>query len=435
MMKRLFCTLVASMISVAVFGLFASASENDSADTDEITAASAITAYCEPGTYGVSVSSFSIPVNDVSKYLTITPDDFSIKNAAVTDALWSDELKVTDVSFKDGWVLLDVEPFMLSCSRSDYMFWNMNKEPDENGLQFDFAPGDLEITCTASEDLCFSYNDISEVHTAIIDDFSDEDANGTPYKLFTPQENGEALPLVVWNHGGGCSEYGRQIIDDPFATSFADEHTQKYFPCYVVAPFYADTNAADTDRSNIVEAIQALIDAGKVDANRVYVTGQSMGSLMSFNYLYENPGFFAAVVGMNGGPSVNEDGTIVQNDPAWGAASAAFSHEALQLIADNGTAVMLVQGIGDPLSTPDKYAALYNELKSLNMSENKLIWHSYTAEQFNYLQDYTIEDTGFPVTDPITGATTYVADAFHGSNRPAAYDTFVKTWLFQQKKS
>ena len=107
--------------------------------------ASAITAYCEPGTYGVSVSSFSIPVNDVSKYLTITPDDFSIKNAAVTDALWSDELKVTDVSFKDGWVLLDVEPFMLSCSRSDYMFWNMNKEPDENGLQFDFAPGDLDI--------------------------------------------------------------------------------------------------------------------------------------------------------------------------------------------------------------------------------------------------------------------------------------------------
>ena len=88
--------------------------------------------------------------------------------------------------------------------------------------------------------------------------------------------------------------------------------------------------------------------------------------------------------------TVNEDGTIVQNDPAWGAASAAFSHEALQLIADNGTAVMLVQGIGDPLSTPDKYAALYNELKSLNMSENKLIWHSYTAEQFNYLQDYTI---------------------------------------------
>ena len=93
-MKRLFCTLVASMISVAVFGLFASASENDSADTDEITAASAITAYCEPGTYGVSVSSFSIPVNDVSKYLTITPDDFSIKNAAVTDALWSDELRM-----------------------------------------------------------------------------------------------------------------------------------------------------------------------------------------------------------------------------------------------------------------------------------------------------------------------------------------------------
>ena len=159
-----------------------------------------------------------------------------------------------------------------------------------------------------------------------------------------------------------------------------------------------------------------------------------MGSLMSFNYLYEYPGFFAAIVGMNGGPTVNEDGTILQDDPGWGDAAAAFNHEALQLIADNGTAVMLIQGIGDPLSTPDKYAALYNELKSLDMPESKLVWHSYTAEEFNYLQDYAIEDTGTPMTDPITGKTTFVADAFHGSNRPAAYDTFVKTWLFEQHR-
>ena len=150
-----------------------------------------------------------------------------------------------------------------------------------------------------------------------------------------------------------------------------------------------------------------------------------------FTYLYEYPGFFAAMIAMNGDPTLNDDGSILQDDPAWGSA---FNHDALQLIAENETAVMLLQGIGDPLSYPEKFEAVYNELKSLDMPENKLTWYSYTAEQFNYLQDYTIEDTGIPVTDPVTGATTYVADAFHGSNRPAAYDTYVKTWLFMQHK-
>ena len=240
--------------------------------------------------------------------------------------------------------------------------------------------------------------------------------------------------MVVWNHGGGCSEYGRQIIDDPFAASFASAHTQKYFPCYVISPFYnAKAVAEDSgDRANIVAAIQELIDAGKVDPDRVSVCGQSYGFITSFTYLYENPGFFTAMVALNGGPTLNEDGSILEDDPMWGAA---YNHDALQMIADNGTAVMLVQGIGDPLSTPDKFEAVYNELKSLNVPDPKLVWHSYTAEQFDYLQDCGFsEDSGIPAVDPITGAETYVSDLFHNSNRPGAYDTYIKTWLFVQHK-
>jgi len=47
---------------------------------------------------------------------------------------------------------------------------------------------------------------------------------------------------------------------------------------------------------------------------------------------------------------------------------------------------MFVQSLGDILSVPIRFATVYNKLLNLGMKPgDNLVWHSYTAEQYNYL--------------------------------------------------
>jgi predicted peptidase len=119
----------------------------------------------------------------------------------------------------------------------------------------------------------------------------------TPYRLFTSANANEGpQPLVLLLHGGGQGANG---TDTPIRWQnnayFAYPHVQEDYPSYVMIP--AGLNGWTTDAfDNLKSAIDGLIAEGKVDSDRVYITGSSMGGGGTWNFIQRYPEYFAAAV-------------------------------------------------------------------------------------------------------------------------------------------
>ncbi|MBX9788496.1 MAG: dienelactone hydrolase family protein [Pirellulales bacterium] len=146
------------------------------------------------------------------------------------------------------------------------------------------------------------------------------------YRLLKPAHiaAGKKYPLVIFLHGAG--ERG----DDNLAQlkylpewMAADDWQAKY-PCYLIAPqcpsdrWWAPVRAArsdearekqralDTQLDGVLGVIDAAVVEFPIDANRLYLTGLSMGGFGSWALASREPTRFAAVVPICGG-----------GDPAW----------------------------------------------------------------------------------------------------------------------
>jgi predicted peptidase len=140
----------------------------------------------------------------------------------------------------------------------------------------------------------------------LVDDFSRETtADGLNYRLFTPEkEAGKTYPLIVWLHGGGeghsPTSLGvgneEQLFGNEGATAWAEPARQAQNPAYVAAPQAAPRwSRASTPqiRAMIGEILAANPD---VDPARIYVTGCSMGGMMTMLMITAYPDLFAAAM-------------------------------------------------------------------------------------------------------------------------------------------
>ena len=128
------------------------------------------------------------------------------------------------------------------------------------------------------------------------------------YLLFKPANtNTAALPLVLSLHGGGPARQFEHLLE-PYAPGFAyglgrlvAPETQREHPSYVVAP-WSDNSGWDEDRQRLVLLLlDALAAEFKIDSNRVYVTGQSMGGWGTWRIIAADPQRFAAAIPICGG--------------------------------------------------------------------------------------------------------------------------------------
>jgi len=157
-----------------------------------------------------------------------------------------------------------------------------------------------------------------------------------PYRLFRPGAPGK-LPLVVYLHGsGGLGDDNQKqlALGNIFGTRvWLLPENQRRFPCYVVAPQTADgwvrydlsqegpgpariLPGLGNGAKLALEIISGLSREFPIDANRIYVTGQSMGGAGTWHMLAQRPNFFAAAVICCGSSSV-EDGTGSLRTPLW----------------------------------------------------------------------------------------------------------------------
>lgn len=113
-------------------------------------------------------------------------------------------------------------------------------------------------------------------------------------------------PLIVYLHGhGGIGSNLDKLTDTPLAEMLA---TREDFPFIVVSPQLPDglwTSFIDP----VDQLLGFLIETLPVDAERIYLTGFSMGSYGAWRYALRYPGRFAALAPVAGGPALALDST------------------------------------------------------------------------------------------------------------------------------
>jgi predicted peptidase len=137
-------------------------------------------------------------------------------------------------------------------------------------------------------------------------EFTPKNGAKLSYWLLTPEtvEPGKRYPLVLALHGRGGNTEAAGVL--------AGDEMRKQYPCYVLAPAVSrrEVWAVPADLGKlpgehrlpaVLEALEQVKKDHSIDADRVYVTGQSMGGFGSFGAIAASPGTFAAAIPICGG--------------------------------------------------------------------------------------------------------------------------------------
>jgi predicted peptidase len=166
----------------------------------------------------------------------------------------------------------------------------------------------------------------------IVDGFAARTFNNAgrrmPYRLFIPEnyDKAQKYPLVLWLHGAGGagSDNLKQIQDDQIDGThlWTNYENQERFPAFVVVPQGSGTWTASgrtvlsTQLSTVVALLEALQMEFNIDANRLYVAGQSDGAFGVWTLITQKPQLFAAAIAVCGGGNPAYAGRV-QHMPLW----------------------------------------------------------------------------------------------------------------------
>lgn len=173
-----------------------------------------------------------------------------------------------------------------------------------------------------------------------------------PYVEYAPETIKENLPLIVFMHGAGERDHGNGL-------SVADKHgfnkvfqDGNYEFIYLV-PQIPSTTFWGAKQESIISFIKNAIKKYKVNENRVYLTGVSMGGCATWQTAMSAPELFAAIVPMCGiGYPWNAN---VLNMPIWvfhgaddKAVSVTNSDQIVEVLTQNGKNVKYTRydGVG-----------------------------------------------------------------------------------------
>ncbi|MDZ7373208.1 MAG: alpha/beta hydrolase-fold protein [candidate division KSB1 bacterium] len=224
--------------------------------------------------------------------------------------------------------------------------------------------------------------------------YTSRDGMGLPYRLWIPSayDSLSKCPLILFLHGAGerGSDNEAQLKNDEFLSLIVDPG----HPAILVAPQCpADMwwSKIEFDRNRpqgfseeptvpmrlTIELLDTLEKEFRIDPERRYVTGLSMGGYGTFDLLVRRPGYFAAAVPICGG----------------GDSSRA------RLIAD--VAIWVFHGAQDPLVPVERSRAMVAALRRVGAS---------------------VRYTEYP-------------DVGHDAWKRAYLEPELRSWLFQQKRS
>lgn len=110
------------------------------------------------------------------------------------------------------------------------------------------------------------------------------------YLIDLPKNTPKGLPLLVFLHGSGERGGALEIVKSHSPFTYKSLISE---PSIMLAPHCPENQKWDTQA--VYRLIQFISDQYKVDTNRIYLTGLSMGGLGVWKLTFEHPEMFAAV--------------------------------------------------------------------------------------------------------------------------------------------
>ncbi len=159
--------------------------------------------------------------------------------------------------------------------------------------------------------------------------YFEEKGDTLAYRMLEPDYNpGRKYPLVIFLHGSGERGSDNDAQLKWGAMNFATPENMSRYPAYVIAPQCPndkswapfDERGKDPEATRPMQLVMGLIrkmmEGGRIDTNRIYITGLSMGGFGTFDALQRYPGLFAAAVPVCGGGDITKANKIAKT-PVW----------------------------------------------------------------------------------------------------------------------
>lgn len=153
-------------------------------------------------------------------------------------------------------------------------------------------------------------------------------------QLFPDSDTLRRYPLIIFLHGSGERGNDNEAQLKWGVTNFATDQNMMLHPAFVIAPQCpANTTWANISRERnstemhlqptptkpmelLIGLIRQLTKTLRVDTNRIYITGLSMGGFGTYDAIERYPNLFAAAVPVCGGGDVSKVPSIA-HIPIW----------------------------------------------------------------------------------------------------------------------
>jgi predicted esterase len=145
-----------------------------------------------------------------------------------------------------------------------------------------------------------------------------------PYRLFAPTgvAAGQKVPLVLFLHGAG-DRGTDNVMQTEWMGGLINATQGGPYAAYVLAPQIDKNSWFQSFSSTPTEAMALTIKALKyvmatqdIDTTRIYVTGNSMGGMGTWDIMYREPNLIAAAVPMSGGADL-KTAPVIKDIPVW----------------------------------------------------------------------------------------------------------------------
>ena len=386
--------------------------EAKEAEVESVTAST----YVAPGGRTLNKLIYSL---STTEGVDLSPEDFKIKfTIAPVEYLGETESKEQDAEISD----VKIQNNEVTVEFPEVSFSTIeNAEIDCTDDKFDCTDADYVVaTKTADE---FEKNE-----------FTAKDGTELTYYLYMP-ENEKNVPLMVWEHGGGevleSSYEGANLhasrgavawVEDGFDTAVLSVQYPKNYS-FGISEIPEELDQMNKFGTAKYELIQQLIEEGKIDASRVYISGASSGGGGAIRFIMQYPDLFAGALVMSAKDTViplstkydlaykfgnNDDLRITDEEYQ------SSYNEMKEYMKDydiTNVPIWFVQAEDDQICTSYTSKMLYDVLKEMGAENNKITIYS----------DEEMENAG-------------QHGSYHGSWAVALEDNEMLSWVYDQVK-
>ena len=248
--------------------------------------------------------------------------------------------------------------------------------------------------------------------------------DGYNFWLSEPDDNGEAKPLLLFLHGASLCGNNLDRVRR-YGPLDAMEKGRK-IDAFVLAP---QNNGGSWNPQKVKRVVDWVFENYKVDKNRVYVLGMSLGGYGVIDFVSTYPDDIAAAMALCGGGTGSNLASL-NNVPLW----------IIHGLADRAVTVSESDRVVNIMKKADKKTPrlLYDKVPGMNHADPARFL--YLNETYQWLMSHNLMDEGRPVSKgfkitPELTKRAYMGLRSGGSNAKAVKKTGTPRKKSAQKRS